>query len=130
MSSAGSSAGAADGSGAEVQVQHVAAGEAIACQLQQAGAAAEIQEGTQFLIAGEDGQAYPVQGMITIPVGSGMYQVWTLAHNSLLFLPFRVKIKISDAVIIGENTHTLFYKETIRFVTTGAEVPRYRQEPA
>ena len=85
MSSAGSSAGAADGSGAEVQVQHVAAGEAIACQLQQAGAAAEIQEGTQFLIAGEDGQAYPVQGMITIPVGSGMYQVWTLARNSFLF---------------------------------------------
>ena len=85
LSSAGSSAGAGDGSVAEVQVQHVAAGEAIACQLQQAGAAAEIQEGTQFLIAGEDGQAYPVQGMITIPVGSGMYQVWTLARNSFLF---------------------------------------------
>ena len=39
-----------------VQVQHaIATGDAIACQIQQAGAA-EIQEGTQFVIAGEDGQ--------------------------------------------------------------------------
>ena len=32
------------------------------------------QEGSQILIAGEDGQAYPVSGMITVPVSAGMYQ--------------------------------------------------------
>ena len=32
------------------------------------------QEGSQILIAGEDGQAYPVSGMITVPVSASMYQ--------------------------------------------------------
>ena len=34
----------------------------------------QAQEGSQILIAGEDGQAYPVSGMITVPVSAGMYQ--------------------------------------------------------
>ena len=34
----------------------------------------QAQEGTQILIQGEDGQAYPVSGMITVPVSAGMYQ--------------------------------------------------------
>lgn len=32
------------------------------------------QEGSHIIITGEDGQAYPVSGMITVPVSAGMYQ--------------------------------------------------------
>ena len=38
-------------------------------------------EGSQILIAGEDGQAYPVSGMITIPGSSGMYQAVIQGQN-------------------------------------------------
>lgn len=38
--------------------------------LEELGAA----EGAQILIAGEDGQAYPLSGMITVPMSAAMYQ--------------------------------------------------------
>ena len=51
----------------------VSAGTTHAIELASAGDI-HAQEGGQILIAGEDGQAYPVSGMITIPGSAGMYQ--------------------------------------------------------
>ena len=64
---------------AEVAEHHAAANHAgvstgtHAIELASAGDI-HTQDGTQILIAGEDGQAYPLSGMITVPVSTGMYQ--------------------------------------------------------
>ena len=53
---------------------HLSATATHAIELANTGDMQGHQEGHQILIQGEDGQTYPVSGMITVPVSAGMYQ--------------------------------------------------------
>ena len=89
--------------------------------------AGEIQapEGSQILIAGEDGQAYPVQGLITVPVGTSMYQA-VLQGQGLNIDNGQIQVIGTPIQLATSNG----IQQLVKLDSSGSGVVKVEQEPA